>query len=469
MAFKNIFNKNSKEESNNTDNNKKSDKNAKTMSTLDTGFVLGVLGKHCIEGTDDVAVTGNLDGTVHIGDKVCVSCFGDDDDKILLTTVISIEKQKGVTSDSATDCGVILTLANARKHTVKCATVVYTENILYEKVHKAYYSALGDYYVASKKLILTAEEYESLSITDCYEIWRLFTWLNPKRKINDEKVIEHNEELIKLLAQETCRKLLCAQTLYCVFSKNTGEPYMFSETIDRQDGTYTCTPPEILIITKAYIKIYEKHFLNEKYEIREITNDKNNKGIENFLGPVFYMNGACGLRVNSEEVAVGASQLVAKPDMSSLPEIQRPVMNPNIERWFLLMGQIDKTDDKDLQLIYSLYDNFMLHELLTAKLLIPMKHDGSIEAPDENGKTVLKKDTTMTFPVLDGKYGRKAVRAYTDWNRLCAGIGDGWNGMITTVKEIIDVYDLAINLTKYQKAGCYISKDVFEEIENKKS
>ena len=82
--------------------------------------------------------------------------------------------------------------------------------------------------------------------------------------------------------------------------------------------------------------------------VKLIENTADKKGIENFLGTAFYLNGALGAAFNTKEVSISASVLVQKPDFSNLPEIQVPVMNPDIVRWMLLMGQMDKptTDDR---------------------------------------------------------------------------------------------------------------------------
>ena len=64
--------------------------------------------------------------------------------------------------------------------------------------------------------------------------------------------------------------------------------------------------------------------------VKLIENTANKKGIENFLGTAFYLNGALGATFNTKEVSISASILVHKPDFSNLPEIQVPVMNPDI-------------------------------------------------------------------------------------------------------------------------------------------
>ena len=103
-----------------------------------------------------------------------------------------------------------------------------------------------------------------------------------------------------------------------------------------------------------------------------IENTADKKGIENFLGTAFYLNGALGAAFNSKEVSISASALVQKPDFSNLPEIQVPVMNPDIVRWMLLMGQMDKPTTDDEEVIYKLYYKFFSAAMPKAKLLIPL-------------------------------------------------------------------------------------------------
>lgn len=83
-------------------------------------------------------------------------------------------------------------------------------------------------------------------------------------------------------------------------------------------------------------------------------------------------------------------------------------------------------------------------------------------SPDENGKVVIEKDTTIALATIEGKHGRPAVRMFTDWKRLRQGMkGEGWNGFIQPIEGMIGSFDCAINLTEYDKAGCYIDEEMF--------
>ena len=239
---------------------------------------------------------------------------------------------------------------------------------------------------------------------------------------------------------------------------------MFSRTIDQKDGTYRCTPPDIMIITEAYKPAMTAQFPENKFEIKKIENGEEKKGIYNFLGSSFYLNGACGICILSEQASIAAPMLVPKPDYSNVRPQDIPVTNPDLVRWMLLLGQIGKPEGNDAELIYKLYYRFMAQELVKARFLIPTQKEGEIPKGDENGKTVLEKNVSFKFPTMDGKYGRPAVRMYTDWKRLRMVYGEEWSALVQPVEGMIGVFDCAVNVTEFARAGCYIGAEMFEEI-----
>lgn len=106
----------------------------------------------------------------------------------------------------------------------------------------------------------------------------------------------------------------------------------------------------------------------------------------------------------------------------------------------------------------------MAIEMVKAKFLIPIQKDGEVPPPDEDGKTVLQKGLSMSFPTIEGKYGRPAVRMYTDWKRLKQAMGEQWEGLVQPIEGMIEVFDCAINLTEHVKEGCYVGAEMFEEM-----
>lgn len=430
-------------------------------------FILGVLDVFSLKDSPDFIVVGRVKGTVHKGDTVYLSNPGTDDDRRIAAVVTALETGPGAAALQAADCDVALRIKNGSRYPLRKGTVLFTEDKSDNDIHTVYINTLGDVFVMKQGLDLSDEDLGMLTIADCAESWRMFFWL--QGKVAEKQSQEERQEArrrIDRLADALCRKILHAEAIYCIYDKTTGEPYLLSRTIKREEN-YECTPPDILIFPKSYQRIMRERFPEERFEIRRIENGEKGDGIYNFLGTAFYLNGACGAAVLSEQTAIAAGMLVPEPDYSQTPQQNIPVTNPGLVRWALLLGQIGEARGEDADLIRGLYYGFLSRELLKARLLIPMQNMGEIPKTDESGKTILQKDTTMKFPTKQGKYGRPAVCIFTDWKRLRMVYGKDWNALVQPVEGIIDVFDCAVNSTEFYRAGFYVSKDMFEEIKGK--
>jgi len=424
-------------------------------------FVYGVEDVFSLKDSEDVLVAGIVKGTVKQGMAVYVTNIGDDENTTLLTTIVSLDMNRKQV-DSASDCPVALRLQQGKRANIKPGSVVFTKDRSTGDIHTAYINAIGNSYVATKKLELSPKDTDIMSITDMVEAWRLFAWMKSKTTMEDSQEEKQvSKEKIEKLADALVDKLLGAEEIYVVFNKLTGEPHMFSRTIAEENGTYRCTPPDIRVIPKAYASVYASQYSQNDFELRKIENGEDKKGIYNFLGSTFYLNGACGIEVIGGETAINADKMVPPPDYSNMPQINIPVTNPDLVRWMLLMGQLKEMDTPDMKIIGGLYQKFFFGELLKAKLLVPMQKEGEIPKPDENGQTVLEEGLKIQFPTMQGKHDRDAVHMYTDWKRLRMVFGEEWSGMIQTVAGMIEVYDCVINATDYPAAGCYVDREMF--------
>ncbi len=417
-------------------------------------FVMGVLDIQPVEGTDNIVVTGNVKGKAEVNMTVSLLNFGDDDRQAAAAVVQGISKE-GETVTSATDCTVDMILEDGGIKNVRVGTVLYTRDIGENAIHDAYVSALGDSCVKDRVLDLSDDEIDKLSITDCSEIWRLNTWyISHAGKDEDEDVKEDRKKRLDKLVKALCDKIVNADEIYYVHDKMTGEAHLFSQTIEAGDGAYICTPPAIMLVSRAYRRHYRKLYNNDKTEIAVVRNGDDRKGIYNFLAGNFYINGACGASVNAVQVSISAGMLADKPDHSGIPVENVPVTNPDLVRWMLLIGQMDAPDkdDEDDSLSFKLYYRFMGIEMLKAKFIIPMKHDN--EGNDlESGIALMK-----------GKKDKDAIIMYTDWRRLRSEYGKEWDGMVHSVKGLIDKFDCAINPTRFPAAGAYITREMYENI-----
>lgn len=427
--------------------------------------LMGIRDVFSVKDSTDVIVVGLVQGTIKEGAAVYLTNCGEDNDNNFLTVVKSMEIGPSQPATEATNCRVALRLENGTAFRIKKGTVLFSRDANMGEVLHTYTSTLGDVFVAMQNLEITESDFDTLSIADCAEIWRLFVWFRKNAKTEpDDEQIKADREKINRLGAELCKKIMEAEEIYCVYSKLTGEPHMVSKTVNRGDGTFMCTPPHITIGTKKYAEALGKKLSPEQYEFRKIEAGEDKKGIYNFLGSTFYLNGACGVAVQSDQTVIDARMLVAPPDYSQVPPQNIPVTNPDLMRWMLLIGQMGKPETEDAQTIYKLYYRFMSMELVKARFLIPMQHEGEISEPDAEGKTVLAKDTKIKFPTMKGKGEKPAVRMYTDWKRLRMVYGEDWGGMIQPVSGMIEPFDCAINATQFPAAGCYVSKEMFEEM-----
>lgn len=351
---------------------------------------------------------------------------------------------------------------------LKKGSVLYTSNIDERQLLSSYTDALYTSFVEMQNGDMSNEDYLRASLEDSVEILRLFLWdCRENRQNGSEEEYQKNLAKIAHLEEVVRDKLLEADEVYVIYSQLTGEPYMFSKTYDRGDDGYLCTDPLIHLSTSRWYHHYKETFDSQpNTQVRRIENTEDKEAIKNFLGSAFYLNGALGIIMNSDDVCIKAQNLVEKPDFSNLPEIQVPVMNPDVVRWLLLLGQLGKPDTEDKQLVDRLYYGFLSKAVPKAKFLIPVRRGENFpEASDKAKEVMLEKGASLDLPVREGKDGRQAISLFTDWKRLRMVFDEEWNGMIEPAGNMIAMFDYIVNGTEYLKAGCYISQDSFKEME----
>ena len=418
--------------------------------------------------TDRLLIIGQLKGTLNIGDCLQVCNPDEGFDSLGSITVESLSDGKKDTQ-SLTDehsAQVVVQVSAALKH-LKKGSVLYTADISEKQRSSAYTNALYTAFVRIQSGDMTNDDYLRASLEDSIEILRLFLWeCKQNQETENEEAYQTNLHKIAHLEEVVRDKLFQADSIYAVYSEATGEPYMFSKTLDRGEEGYLCTDPLIKIMSRRLYEHFEGMLDYPRSQIKKIENGEDKQGIKNFLGSAFYLNGALGVIVNHEEIQIKAQHLVEEPDFSNLPDIQIPVMNPALVRWLLLMGQLGELDTKDKELIYGLYYGFFSRELPTATFLVPMqKGDGFPKDSNEAREITLKQGASFNLPIQNGKNGRQAVSVFTDWKRLRMVFDEEWSGMIEPAGGMIAMFDYAINATHYLKAGCYVNQESFKEME----
>lgn len=430
---------------------------------------VGVLDLFQMKETNQLLIVGSLEGSIKVGDQLQF-CNPDQGMESLGTVEVKKLSSQNKDADSLTD-EVLAHLVVDRIPSLdklKKGSVLFSSGIEEEQKLSSYSDALYRAFVAIQEGQLTNEDYLAASLDDSVEILRLFLWkCRQNQETESEESYQVNTRKLEGLAEIVKDKVLAADSVYAVYSEKTGEPYLFSTTYDRGEEGYLCTDPMIMLLTPSWYRQFKETIDSRPNSVvKLIENTEDKKGIENFLGTAFYLNGALGAIFNSKEVSISASALVQKPDYSNLPEIQVPVMNPDLVRWMLLMGQLDSPTTEDEEVIYKLYYKFFSAAMPKAKLLIPLNATSGF--PDKNqgaNSFVLKEDAKFSIPVREGKDGRNSVQVFTDWKRLRMVFDEQWNGMIEEAGGMIASFDYAINATEYYKAGAYVSEKTFREMQ----
>ena len=430
---------------------------------------VGILDLFPMKETNQLLIVGSLEGSIKVGDQLQF-CNPDQGMESLGTVEVKKLSSQNKDADSLTD-EVLAHLVVDRIPSLdklKKGSVLFSSGIEEEQKLSSYSDALYRAFVAIQEGQLTNEDYLAATLDDSVEILRLFLWkCRQNQETESEESYQANTRKLERLAEIVKDKLLVADSVYAVYSEKTGEPYFFSTTYDRGEEGYLCTDPMIMLLTPSWYRQFKETIDSRPNSVvKLIENTEDKKGIENFLGTAFYLNGALGAIFNSKEVSISASALVQKPDYSNLPEIQVPVMNPDLVRWMLLMGQLDSPTTEDEEVIYKLYYKFFSEAMPKAKFLIPL--DATSEFKDDSqgvSSFVLEKDSSFNIPVKEGKDGRNSVPVFTDWKRLRMVFDEKWNGMIEEAGGMIEVFDYAINPTEYYEAGAYVSLTTFRDMQ----
>lgn len=348
---------------------------------------------------------------------------------------------------------------------LKKGSVLHTKDIDERQRLSSYTDALYRVFVKGQAGDMSNEDYLCASLDDSIEILRLFLWeCRHHQEEESEEDYQSNLRKIAHLEGVIKDKLLDVESIFVVFSQRTGEPYMFSTTVDRGEAGYLCTDPQIQVLTRRWYMHYKEAIDQQpNTEVRLIESGENREGIKNFLGSSFYLNGAMGVILNSEHTCIKAQNLVEAPDFSDVPEIQIPITNPDVVRWLLLMGQMGKPETKDEELVYGLYYGFLSREIPKATFLIPMQPDKNFPVKNDGAaETVLQGGASFNLATRKGKEERDAISIFTDWKRLRMVFDEKWSGMIEPAGGMISLYDYIINGTQYHEAGCYVSQESFE-------
>ena len=401
--------------------------------------------------SEDLVVIGLVRGMIHVGDEVIITNLGSDNDKHAKAVISALEDANKGQVKKASGDNVVVTIKDGKKHNVYKGTVLHSEGVSEDKLRASYLYAILNAFFFWQNGVLMDEDRSRFSISDLIEIWSQSIRFCDTQTSN-ENYAYYLEKIIVLMAQVRA-KLLTLDEIYAVYSVKTGEPALFISSTRNQDGKLEPSETRVRLIPAAY---KERMTYLEEFVLRRVENGPDKDGILNFLNEVIFLNGAEEIEFISEETSVSAKALVKSPDYEGMREVDKPVMNPDVVRCLLMIGQIGNTTTlgkRDRDFLSTLYLNRLTEALKTARFIVPIKVEGELPKPNEKGETSFAEDVKYEVAMKELKDNKKAVPIFTDWKRFNEEYGEEWRGLLQPLGGPLIPHPVLINGTLYFEAG----------------
>ena len=401
--------------------------------------------------SEDLVVIGLVRGTIHVGDEVIITNLGSDNDKPAKAVISALEDANKGQVKKASGDNVVVTIKDGKKHNVYKGTVLHSEGVSEDKLRASYLYAIINAFLFWQNGILMDEDRRRFSIADLIEIWRQSIHFCDTQA-SDENYAYYFEKII-ILMEQVRATLLTLDEIYAVYSVKTGEPALFISSTRNKDGSLEPAETMVRLIPTAY---KEKITYPDEFELRCIENGLNKDGILNFLNEVIFLNGAEGIEFISDKTSINAKALIKSPDLEGMREVDKPIMNPELVRCLLMIGQLGNTTTlgkRDRDFLSNLYLNRLTEALKTARFIVPIKVEGELPKPNEKGETSFAEDVKYELAMKELKDNKKAVPIFTDWKRFNEEYGDGWRGLLQPLGGPLIPHPVLINGTLYFETG----------------
>ncbi|MBF1720817.1 MAG: SseB family protein [Streptococcus sp.] len=401
--------------------------------------------------SEDLVVIGLVRGTIHVGDEVIITNLGSDNDKAAKAVISALEDANKGQVKKASGDNVVVTIKDGKKHNVYKGTVLHFEGVSEDDLRASYLYAIINAFFFWQNGILMDEDRRRFSIADLIEIWRQSIHFCDTQA-SDENYAYYFEKII-ILMEQVRATLLTLDEIYAVYSVKTGEPALFISSTRNKDGSLEPAETMVRLIPTAY---KEKITYPDEFELRCIENGLNKDGILNFLNEVIFLNGAEGIEFISDKTSINAKALIKSPDLEGMREVDKPIMNPDVVRCLLMLGQIGDTTTlgkRDRDFLSKLYLNRLTEALKTARFIVPIKVEGELPKPNEKGETSFAEDVKYELAMKELKDNKKAVPIFTDWKRFNEEYGDGWRGLLQPLGGPLIPHPVLINGTLYFETG----------------
>ena len=246
-----------------------------------------------------------------------------------------------------------------------------------------------------------------------------------------------------------------AEAVYCPVNTCTGEPHIYMDCLKDAQG-YGFTRARINLWTEDENERLSQKFAGTDIKAVRIESGENGNKIQEYLHHVFYENGVGFAAVNDAACLVAAEDILPGPDLSRIPEVQRPVTNPEVVRWQCLLAQLHNHESQLNGDLANMYLTRLGAALLSTKVLLPVLADSQ--------DSILEAGAEFSVPAWKGQDGREYVRVFTDWRRLRLGMDPGkkWSAVTETASGLIGRYDILLNGSPSGDFGIYINRALYD-------
>lgn len=422
-------------------------------------FIMGVIDIFTIQDSTDYMLVGYGKGKVMRGNAVYLcNPYRDkinDDKEIAVVKRIEIRNgDKWEETEEAENTLVAIRVEKREKFLYLKGSVVCTMEATADEIREIHAATLGDIYVVKRNLDLTEADFNNLSVTELSDIMRLNVWYH-STQVKDESEESRMENLQRLdaVGAELSKRLMKLDHIYCIFSRRTGEPYLFTK-FAKDENRYFISPPCIRLITDIYLESVESTYPKDQYFIKKLEAGEDGKGIENFLKTAFYIEGAKGMEVNTNVFSV-------RREITGVTNPGIPGMNDNSEltSFILMMGQQKAPESDDEKMLSRLLYEHFAKLINKATLMVPAQIETVDGEPVAGGRVEV-----ASIPAREeGKY---AVKAYTDnWHMVMAYPGKP-KYINVKLSDVIEKYDVVINVAPISMGYTYVDQKAFELIKS---
>lgn len=220
-----------------------------------------------------------------------------------------------------------------------------------------------------------------------------------------ELIQEYNEKNDEKIYKDIINSLKTTETLYVAYC-----PYIRNYYVDFKDQK----PSAYIFSKEEYYKKFEKYMSQSMFILKEIQNGADERIL---LMQDFYRSGIEQIIVDNgqQHLKMSLFDITEKLDFSNLPYVKRPVMNPNVVLRADYFFECISAKKADMQM-----EADMFKEVKNGKYLIPI--DASKinleKGNSDDGKTTIKQNSAISFPIIKNTEGKSFYPIFTDWTEF---------------------------------------------------